>query len=324
MQDRYLDAVILDRRHLTDRIVELKIGSPDGGALPMAEAGSHIEVRFGGTNARFLRHYSVVGPLGMDDRPEPFWRIAVQRENRARGSAHIHASFLMGTRFKVSRPIGAFRLGRNLPHVLLVAGGIGITPILPMLRSLLIRRQSFSMLYAGLSRETMAYADEVTAMGGSAVRLHESGRDGNSDLDGLVAAQPEGTVAYICGPGPMIDALRAVACARGWDENRVRFEVFNAAHRPEDVDFAVRLKSGRVVAVGAGTTILDALVAAGVDTLSDCRRGECGLCTTDILDPHEGIDHRDSYLTADEKVESKQLCICCSRARGELIDLDIE
>jgi ferredoxin-NADP reductase len=323
VQARYSDAVVLARHDLTDRVVELKIGAADGSALPMAEAGSHLELRFGGTTGHFLRHYSVVGPLSLDDRAEPFRRIAVQREDRARGSAHIHANFRPGTRLRVSHPIGSFRLARNVPHTLLIAGGIGITPILPMMRSLLIRQQSFSMLYAGLRREAMAYADEVLAMGGEHARLHEASRDGRPDLDALLAFQPPGTVAYICGPGPMIDALRAVARARSWAEGRVRFEVFNQAHQDSDTDFAVRLRGGRVVDVGAGTTILDALEAARVDTLSDCRRGECGLCLTDVLDPREGIDHRDSYLTAEERAAGSQLTICCSRARGKLIDLDL-
>jgi vanillate O-demethylase ferredoxin subunit len=163
----------------------------------------------------------------------------------------------------------------------------------------------------------------MLAMGGEHARLHEAIRDGMPDLDELLAFQPPGTVAYICGPGPMIDALRAVARGRSWADNRIRFEVFNAAHRPEDTDFAVRLKTGRIIEVGAGTTILDALEAARVDTLSDCRRGECGLCLTDVLDPHDGIDHRDSYLTDEEKAANTQLTICCSRPKGPLIDLDL-
>ncbi|MET8947851.1 2Fe-2S iron-sulfur cluster-binding protein [Streptomyces sp. NPDC004542] len=121
----------------------------------------------------------------------------------------------------------------------------------------------------------------------------------------------------------MIDAVRETARIRGWDPRRVRYEVFNAAHHPGDTDFAVRLRSGETVRVGAGVTILDALEASGVDTLSDCRRGECGLCVTDVLDPHDGIDHRDSYLTAEERGTSTQLALCCSRAAGQLIDIDI-
>jgi ferredoxin-NADP reductase len=292
--------------------------------LPMAEAGSHLELRFGGAGGYFLRHYSVVGPLTLETDPEPFWRIAVQHEDHARGSAFIHENFRKGTRLRVSQPIGAFRLARNLPHVLLVAGGIGITPILPMMRSLLVRQQSFSMLYAGTTRQAMAYADTAVAMGGDTVRLHESRQQGVPDLAGLLGFQPPGTVAYVCGPGPMIDALRDLARSVGWDDGRVKYEVFNAAHRPSDTDFAVRLRSGQTIPVGAGTTILDALEMAGVDTLSDCRRGECGLCLTDVLDAHDGIDHRDSYLTAEERSGTNQLTICCSRASGKLLDLDLD
>ncbi|WP_306209203.1 PDR/VanB family oxidoreductase [Actinoplanes sp. RD1] len=323
MPDKYFDAVIVGRRTLTDRIAEFQIAAADDRSLPMAEAGTHLELRFGGADGRFLRHYSVVGPLTLDPRPESFWRIAVQHEFRNRGSAFLHTHVRRGARLLVSRPAGAFRLRRNAPHTLLVAGGIGITAILPMMRSLAVRGRSFSMLYAGTRRAAMAYADEVTAIGGERVHLHESDRNGLPDLDALLAGQPPGTIVHVCGPPPMIEALRSRARVRGWPDERVRFEVFNAAHRPDDTGFTVRLPSGRSVEVGAGITILDALEAAGVDTLSDCRRGECGLCATDVLDQHEGIDHRDSYLTPEEKTAATQLTLCCSRARGRLIDLDL-
>src|SRR5260221_14168571 len=120
----------------------------------------------------------------------------------------------------------------------------------------------FSMLYVGVKQEAMAYANEACALGGDHVQLHESSRDGTLDLDKLLTLQPPGTVVYICGPARMIEALRAVARARSWSENQIRFEVFNAAHQPEDTDFAIRLKSGQIIEVGAGTTILDALEAA--------------------------------------------------------------
>src|SRR5579871_1559087 len=156
MTDKYFEAVVLSRRALTDRIAEFTIGAADGSALPMAEAGSHSELRFGGDDGRFLRHYSVVGPTTSSEKAEPFWRIAVQRENRSRGSAFIHDHFRAGLALKVSRPINAFRLGRNQPHTLLSAGGIGVTPMVAMARSLLVRKAPFSFFYAGLKRAAMA------------------------------------------------------------------------------------------------------------------------------------------------------------------------
>ncbi|TPE45735.1 PDR/VanB family oxidoreductase [Amaricoccus solimangrovi] len=310
---KYLDARIVGRRDLTERISEFLIGGADGAALPPGDAGSHIELRFGGPAGRFLRHYSLIGPLSPEKSPEPFWRIAVQREDRFRGSAFIHATFREGTRLRVSRPIGTFRLGRNVPHALLVAGGVGITPILPMMRSLSFRNRPFHMVYAGRRREEMAYADEVEAIGGDHATILEADRSGFPDLRALLAGQPEGTVVYVCGPGPMIDALTTAAAGLGWDHGRVRYEVFNAAHRPDDHGLTVELRDGRLIEVGAGTTILDALEQAGVDTLSDCRRGECGLCLTDVVPGDAVIDHRDSFLSEAERAEGRQMCVCCSR-----------
>ncbi|MEN8839751.1 MAG: PDR/VanB family oxidoreductase [Octadecabacter sp.] len=325
MDKKYLDAVIVGRRDLTDRIAEFTIGASDGSALQPGEAGSHIELRFGGQSGRFLRHYSLVGPLKRGRAPEPFWRIAVQREDRARGSAHIHSTFRVGTRLQISRPISAFRLAQDLPHTLLVAGGIGITPVIAMMRSLVLRGQPFKMFYAGANKAAMAYVGEVTQIGGDAVTLHESDADGTPDIPALIAAQPTGTVVHACGPGPMLDALRYAARDAGWAPDRVRHEVFNAAHKPDDVGINVELNDGRVIRVGAGTTILDALEGAGVDTLSDCRRGECGLCLTDVISGDAEIDHRDRFFTQEEKAAGKQICICCSRISNDAkLKLDIE
>jgi ferredoxin-NADP reductase len=323
MQNRFINAVVTGRRPLTERIAEFTIGAADGSPMPQGEAGAHVELRFGGIAGNaFLRQYSLVGPLDTATPAERFLRVAVQRENRSRGSAYIHANFKPGMKLRVSRPIGAFRLGRNLPHVLLIAGGIGITAILPMLRSLANRRQSFTCLYIGRQRSEMAYVDEVLALGGDNALLHETASSGRPDLTELLDWQPPGTVAYICGPGLMIDALRETAFAAGWAANRVRFEVFNAAHRPDDTDFEVHTRSG-IVHVGAGTTILDALEAAGVDTLSDCRRGECGLCVTDVRGCDGKIDHRDRFFSHEEHAEGRQITICCSRFSGSLLALDI-
>lgn len=323
MYDKYLDAVVRSRRSLSDRIAEFEIGAADGAPLPMAEAGSHLELRFGGEDGQFLRHYSVVGPLTLSEKPEPFRRIAVQRENRSRGSAFIHEHFRPGVPLRISRPINAFRLSRNQPHTLLIAGGIGITPMLAMARSLRVRKAPFSMMYAGLKRSAMAYADDLERLCEDRLTLHEAERDGIPDLKRLLSSQPEGSVAYICGPGPMIDALRDAARASGWDDARIRFEVFNAAHRPDDADFEVRLGSGHTIRVGAGTTILDALEVAGVDTLSDCRRGECGLCVTDVLGCDGDLDHRDQFFSDEEHAKGEQITICCSRIRGHVLQLNV-
>lgn len=323
MYDKYFDAVVLSRHALTQRITEFRIGSADGRPLPMAEAGSHVELHFGGDDRRFLRHYSVVGPLDLRDEPEPSWRIAVQREDRARGSAFMHDSFRVGTKLRISRPINAFRLSRQQAPTLLVAGGIGITPMFAMARSLRKRGMEFSMFYGGMECSAMAYVKELRSLCGARLMIHEAKRDGIPDLSRLLSNQPPATVTYICGPALMIDALRDAALRLGWNQERVRFEVFNAAHKAEDEGFEVRLRTGRCIKVGPGTTILDALEAAGVDTLSNCRRGECGLCVTDVGGCDGQLDHRDRYFSEEEHLAGNQIAICCSRIKGRVLELNI-
>lgn len=323
MSGKAIDAVVLARRALTGRIAEFCIGRADGHPLPMAESGSHIELHFGGGEHRFVRHYSIVGPLTLRDDPEPFWRIAVQRQDRACGSAFIHDNCRPGTALRVSRPLNAFRLSRHQANTLLVAGGIGVTPMVAMARSLRIRNVDFAMLYAGQERSAMAYVGELEGLCGDRLTLHESKRDGIPDLVRLLSGQPAETLVYVCGPGAMIEALRETASALGWCRERVRFEVFNAAHRPDDGDFEVRLSTGRRVKVGAGTTILDALELAGVDTLSSCRRGECGLCITDVAGCDGELDHRDRYFSDEEHRANRQIAICCSRITGRALALNV-
>jgi len=323
MRERYFEAVVLGRRTLTPRICEFRLGAADGSALPMAEAGSHIELRFGGADGRFCRHYSLVGPLTIDEPGEPFWRISVQRENRARGSAFLHDQIRPGARLKVSQPINAFRLARNQAHTLLVAGGVGVTPIYTMARSLRQRQAPFSLMYAGLNRSAMAYVEDLLRLCGDRMTLHETEREGVPDLKALLSVQPEGSVAYICGPGPMIEALRAAGDALRWPRQNIRFELFNAAHRPDDAAFEVATRSGRTIQVGAGVTLLEALEATGIDTLSDCRRGECGLCVTDVVACDGAIDHRDRYLDPTTRDGNTKLAICCSRFQGTRLELDV-
>ncbi len=323
MSGKCLDAVVLARRALTERIAEFCIARADGRPLPMAESGSHIELHFGAGEHHFVRHYSIVGPLTLRDDPEPFWRLAVQREDRARGSAFIHGNFRVGTALTVSRPINAFRLARHRANTLLVAGGIGVTPMIAMARSLRMRNMDFAMFYAGQERSTMAYVDELQGLCGDRLTVHESRRDGIPDLVRLLSSQPAETVVYVCGPGAMIEALREAAAALGWRREQVRFEVFNTAHKRDDEDFEVRLSTGRCVKVGAGTTILEALELAGVDTLSSCRRGECGLCITDVAGCDGQLDHRDRYFSDDEHRAGKQIAICCSRIAGRVLALNV-
>ncbi|GAB1616957.1 PDR/VanB family oxidoreductase [Pseudomonas sp. NGC7] len=326
MQSPILNVKVAGVRRLTDRINEYLLTSLDGSPLPRYEPGAHIELHLKSpVNGDFVRHYSLIGGTGMNNDPACQYRIAVQREPHLRGSAFIHDNLVSGSELRISWPKNNFVLGRNDPHVLLIAGGIGITPIYAMLRSLARRNRSYSFLYSGRTETALAYRDDVMSIAGNNGTLHFSGEPATDHLDfvALLREQPEDTVIYICGPKPMLDAAYRAGEQLGWAPERIRSEQFGVASSADDCAFDVVLnRSGKTVTVGRDTSILDALTAAGVDLLSDCRRGECGLCPLSVISSESTISHRDRYLSQAEKDEGKTLCLCVSRISGGTLVLD--
>lgn len=324
MPQPLLDLLVADVRPLTARIREFTLAAADGSSLPAAPPGAHLRLHAGDAESGpLVRHYSIVGGGNDDATSSPRrWRIAVQREDHGGASAWIHAHVAPGTRLAAAGPTQAFALDARDTHSLLVAGGIGITPIVAMLRSLARRRRSFAVVYSGRALPEMAYADEVRALAGESALLHVSGGQ-RLDLAALLAAQPPGATAYVCGPPGLVAAVRAAARALGWAADRVRSESFGGQPRAGDAAFDVELRrSGRVLRIGAHASVLDALLAAGVaDVLWDCRRGECGLCATDIVAADGTVEHRDRCLDATQRARS--LCVCVSRvAAGTRLVLD--
>ncbi len=309
---------------LTPRIREYLLEAEGGGPLPAYEAGSHIELLINPDDiGETVRHYSLVGGTESVDDGRSAYRIAVQREDRARGSAHIHHSLAVGSQLTISPPKNEFRLDHRDSHSLLIAGGIGITPIFAMLRSLAQRRRNFAIAYTGRSRSEMAYVDAVERLAGSNAHIHSNDEGGMLDLTVLLTAQPAHASVYVCGPAGLIDGVRAAAAALGWDDRRVRSELFTPPPTGDEVSFDVVLKqSGQTIRVGANTSILDALKNAGRHPLFDCRRGECGLCPVSILEADGPLVHRDRYLSSDEKAAGKTLCVCVSRLQGSRLVLD--
>lgn len=311
-------------RQLSDRVREFLLTTVDGSPLPSYSAGSHIALHtVSEERGLIVRHYSLVGGDGLQDDARNTYRIAVQREDHARGSAHIHATFEVGTKLQIGPPTNNFPLDRRHRNVLLIAGGIGITPIFSMARSLHRRRCDYRVFYAGRSAGSMAYHAELAALADDRVTFHHSDSDGHPDIEALLRRQPEGTHVYVCGPRPMIDATHAAAERIGWDPDRVRSEMFTAAISGDARPLTVHLqRSKKTVQVGGDVSILDALIADGVPVLWDCRRGECGLCPLRVISAEDGIEHHDHYLTPDEKASDETLCICVSRARGARLVLD--
>jgi vanillate O-demethylase ferredoxin subunit len=310
-------------RRLTPAIKAFTLRRPDGRALPALEPGAHIQLKLllaNGTAA--VRAYSPVNPA-----PAPHhYEIAVQREAGGRGgSAYLHDRVEPGDRLRAAAPRNEFALAPDANDHLLIAGGIGITPLLAMHRALAGAGARHELHYVARAPELMAYRDEVAAPDAAGARLYFDGGDPGRgpDVAALMAAPMPGRHVYVCGPRGLIDAVIEQGRRAGWAPDHIHFELFTEAEaRTGDQPIEVELRrSGRTITVPADRTVLDAVLAAGVDAMFDCRRGECGVCTTDVI---EGApEHRDYYLTDKEKAAGKQICICISRARGKRLVLDL-
>jgi len=236
----------------------------------------------------------------------------------------IHDSFAVGTALWVGPPVNSFALDHHASTVLLLAAGIGVTPLLSMTRSLLRRKRRFRMVYSGRSLDQMAYAHILKEMCGDALELHTRQTDGRLDFASVLAQQDTDTQAYVCGPSSFIDAAKQAVQALRWAPERLRSEAFVTAVRPGDTAFEVALKrSNRVVQVRADQSLLDALSHARVPVLWDCRKGECGLCAAKVLSSEGGLFHRDRYLSEEEKKQGHLMCLCVSRTSGQSLVLDL-
>ena len=270
-----------------------------------------------------IRHYSLIGGAGGRDDAADCFRIAIRREAPGNGSAFLHEGIALGSRIAVSAPRNEFPLVPMSQHSLLVAGGIGITPLYSMVRKLVRTSRSFELHYCGRDLAQLAYVDDLRTLAGDRFHLHVTDGDPTRRLDlaALVARQPAGTHSYVCGPVRLVEAMHAAAAQAGWGPGRVHSEVFTEALAPDEACFDVVLrKSGMTISVGPRDSILSALEAAGFPAISDCRRGECGICPLPILEADGVIVHRDRCLEA--KHRGARLCVCVSRLQGRRLVLD--
>ncbi|NGP08696.1 oxidoreductase [Rhodococcus sp. 14C212] len=311
-----LELRVLQRRSVADGIVELTLAHPDGCALPPWDAGAHIDLELG----ELLRQYSLTGLETRDDR----WIVSILREQAGRGgSRYAHECLPDGSPVRVSLPRNHFRLDAQAPRVLFVAGGIGITPILPMIRQLEAAGTPWELFYCGRSRTSMAYLDELAKFG-DRVRIRPDDEFGIPDLGTLVSETAIDTVVYSCGPESLLATLET-RCAEATPPRQLRVERFvpkivepTEPDHGFDVEFA---QSGLTVTVPVGRSILEVAEECGVDIISSCSEGTCGTCETPVL---EGIpDHRDSVLTQEEQASCATMMPCVSRAKSARLVLDV-
>lgn len=325
MNPKLFEVCVGQVRQLTPRVREYLLTRVDGKALPTWTAGAHIALHLvSPSRGLLIRHYSLIGGDGLLNDPPHAYRIAVQREAHGLGSNWIHESFQVGTRLRIGPPVNGFPLDRSAAKVLLLAGGIGITPLVSMARSLLQRRRPFQMVYCGRSLDQMAYAQTLEEMCGSVLQLHGGDTGPALDIPQLLAAQSADTQVYVCGPTHFIDAAIAAAHSLNWQPEQLCSEAFVSSVMPGDQPFKVSLKrSGRDVSVRADESLLDALSNAQIPVFWDCRKGECGLCATQVL-THDGqLVHRDRYLTDADKQQGQSICLCVSRTTGNTLVLDL-
>ncbi|MBL8382201.1 MAG: oxidoreductase [Burkholderiales bacterium] len=315
---------VVQRAQVARDIVEFTLVSPDGAALPAFEPGAHIGVL---TPANLWRKYSLVNPPGVVDR----YQIAVRREGNGRGgSLSMVDGLTVGALVEIEAPQNAFPLAAAAKRFLFFAGGIGITPILCMVRHLRQRaadgdaNAGFRLVYLTRSAEDTAYADELAApdAGGQVTVHHDHGRPEDAyDLWPLLERPAAGTHVYCCGPRGLMDAVRDMT--GHWPDTSIHFESFgtgDAALFAPNQPFTIRLaRSGETIAVDADQSALEALRAHGVRVQSSCEAGSCGSCRTTYLSGN--VEHRDLVLGEDEKAD--QIMVCVSRARGGVLELDL-
>ncbi|ODU06480.1 MAG: ferredoxin [Pseudonocardia sp. SCN 72-86] len=305
------ELVVLDRQRLTEDVVGIRLADPDGGELPGWTPGAHVDLILAGD---LVRQYSLCG----DPADRTTWLLAVLREPAGRGGSQwVHDAVRPRTRLAVRGPRNHFRL-ETAPAYLFIAGGIGITPIVPMVREVRAREARWTLIYGGRSHASMPFADELGTMGKRVV-LHPQDRCGLLPLIPALQRTAPGTHVYACGPSALLDAAQDACAAMGRDLHLERFAPAGPAAGAGG--FEVELaRSGRTMHVPPDRTLLDVLEEAGVSVLSSCRTGTCGTCEVGVLAGE--LEHHDEVLTAAERAAGDVLLACTARARSARLVLD--
>jgi len=302
------------KRKLTEQIAEFALVPVGDVTLPSFTPGAHVTVQ---TPSGAMRRYSLVG--GTDDPSQ--YIIAVKREAESRGgSASMHERVEEGTELEVEPPENDFAL-TDASEYLLIAGGIGVTPIYSMARELDRQNKRFNIIYCTRSADETAYLDEMTEEFGDRLLIHHDDGDPDKVYDFWDHfAEPQKTHVFCCGPQPLMEEIKAIS--GHWPEGRVHFEDFKPVEvvRADDVAFEVTLsKSGETVSVPADRSILEALRDSGHKTVSSCESGTCGTCKTRLIEGDP--DHRDMVLMDHEKGDHIMICVSRSKSGNLVLDL---
>lgn len=310
------DLVVTRREEVAEDVVALTLADPHGVRLPEWTPGAHVDLVL---SPAVTRQYSLCG----HPQDGSSWRIGVLHTADSRGGSQlVHDTLVEGSTVRVRGPRNHFRL-MDAPRYVFVAGGIGLTPLLPMMAAVDRRGAEWQLLYGGRRRATMAFVDELAPYG-DRVQLWPEDVRGRPDLVAVLGEPRDDTLVYCCGPEGLMSAVEGL-CAP-WPAGALHTERFAprpaGADAPVDEEFELVLqRSGITTAVPPGTTVLDVVEEAGVSVLSSCRVGTCGTCEAGVV---EGVpDHRDSVLSDEEREAGEYMMVCVSRACSPRLVLDL-
>jgi len=307
-------------------VLVAELASPDGSDLPSWEAGAHIDIK---TNDRMghevVRQYSLCGLHGQRN-----WRIAVLGDFNGRGASLKLLEKIKSGQFLEARgPRNLFELPSDDHPVVLVAGGIGITPILAMAETLSSQQRKFRLHYHARSHESAVFVDELRLSSYAASVVFSFDDEKTGSVDGIFTSSDADAWLYTCGPAGFMDAVIKAAKEAGLQESKIRKELFCASSESVsqgavrmDQAFTIKIQStGAMVEVPVGQTAVQALAASGIEVLVSCEQGHCGSCLTSVL---EGIpDHRDQFMLPEEHEKNNAFTPCCSRSFTPCLVLDL-
>jgi vanillate O-demethylase ferredoxin subunit len=303
------------RRELQGEVVLLTLAHADGIALPAFSAGAHIDLHL---TEDLIRPYSLCG----DPQDRQHYQLGILKDGNSQGGSLAVHALREGDTITVSEPRNLFTLDEGAGHSLLIGGGIGITPMLAMAAELHAAGRSFTLHYCARSREQAAFVAQLeSARYAGQVHLHFSDQQ-RLNLDAVLSDVPPNTHVYVCGPTRLMDAVNAGAKRLGYAAENVHQECFSAEVQTGGAAFdVVAATSGITVQVREDQTIVEALAQAGLKVNVSCKQGICGSCLTDVLEGEP--DHRDSYLTDEEKADGDQILLCCSRSKCGRLVIDL-
>jgi dimethylamine monooxygenase subunit B len=308
--ETWTDARLRAVRDLTPSIRAFEI-VPDDHMPAGYPLGAHINVEVQASGKPDTRSYSLTGADGC-------YRIAVKHDPEGRGGSAYMWSLRPGARLRISSPETNFPVDYGRPEYVLIAGGIGITPLYDTALALARQDARLRLHYCARSADELAFADELRAVLGERLVTYVAGK--RLDLGAVLSSLAPGGLAMVCGPLRMLDEARRLWKGLGRPMPDLRFETFGSSGTRAPEAFRVRLPQlNREIVVPENQSMLDALESAGIGVISDCRRGECGVCAINIIGVEGTVDHRDVFFSEHQKQANEKICACVSRAIGTIV-----